>query len=109
MRVRRAKKADRSLVVETVAAAFVNDPAFCCFFGTGGEFAAKAAVFAGYLFDKRIAHDTVWVTTEVDAVSLWSPPDHMCTDDDRGRTHDLERAMIAAVGPQSAGRLETGE
>jgi hypothetical protein len=109
MRVRRAKEADRSLVVETVAAAFVNDPAFRYLFGTGGEFEAKAAVFAGYLFDKRIVHDTVWVTAALDAVSLWSPPDHMCTDDGRGRTHDLERAMIAAVGPQSAGRLESGE
>lgn len=68
-----ATPALRSSVVSTVVAAFDRDPAFRYFFDDDG-FAEQAATFAGYLFDKRVARQTVWVVGQAQAVSLWDGP-----------------------------------
>jgi GNAT superfamily N-acetyltransferase len=106
MNVRLAVTADRPAIVETVVAAFVNDPAFRYFFGVDDGYSVKASAFVGYLFDKRIVHNTVWVTDACEAVSLWSPPDHMFTDDQRAITQELYANMQSAVGNQAARNLE---
>ncbi len=94
------------MIVETVVAAFANDPAFRYFFGTDSGYEAKASAFVGYLFDKRIVHNTVWVTDRCDAVSLWSPPDHLFTNDQRTLTQDLFAKMQISVGQTAARNLE---
>ena len=59
--VRRATPADRDRVITTVVAAFVDDPAFRYFFPDDATYAGHAADFAGYLFDKRVRHGSVWL------------------------------------------------
>jgi ribosomal protein S18 acetylase RimI-like enzyme len=70
--VRPATAGDRERVVATVVAAFAEDPAFGHFFS--GSYAADAPVFAGNLFDHRLAFGTVWVVDGGSAVSMWNPP-----------------------------------
>jgi GNAT superfamily N-acetyltransferase len=106
LNVRLAVQADRPAIVETVVEAFVNDPAFRFFFGADEVYTAKASAFVGYLFDKRIVHNTVWVTEECEAVSLWSPPDHRFTDDHRMLTKELFANMQTSVGAEAARNLE---
>jgi GNAT superfamily N-acetyltransferase len=106
MNIRLAVEADRPAIVETVVEAFVNDPAFRFFFGADEGYTAKASAFVGYLFDKRIVHNTVWVTEECEAVALWSPPDHMFTDDHRMLTKELYANMQFVVGSEAARNLE---
>src|SRR4051794_6097136 len=52
--IRAAIPADRERVVESVVAAFDQDPAFRYFFADASTFAEQAAAFAAYLFDKRV-------------------------------------------------------
>jgi GNAT superfamily N-acetyltransferase len=104
---RLAKDSDRSAIVETVVAAFVNDPAFRFFFGTDDGYRSKASAFVEYLFDKRIVHRAIWVTGLSDAVSLWSPPDHMLTDEHRKYEDDLQSKMKQSIGAQAVHNLET--
>ncbi len=59
--------------MSTVVAAFDRDPAFRYFFDEAA-FALQAAIFAGYLFDKRVSHGTVWMVGQAHAVSLWDGP-----------------------------------
>ncbi len=68
-----AVPAQRAGVVRTVVAAFDRDPAFRYFFDEEA-FAEQAAVFTGYLFDKRVSKGTVWVVGDCQAVSLWDGP-----------------------------------
>jgi GNAT superfamily N-acetyltransferase len=103
---RRAVASDRDAVVATVVSAFVHDPAFRYFFGSDAGYQPKASAFVAYLFDKRIVHNTVWVTEECEAVSLWSPPDHSLTDDHRAWANQRQTLMKEAVGPESANRLD---
>jgi GNAT superfamily N-acetyltransferase len=65
---------DRQSVIETVVAAFDRDPAFRYFFDSE-DFAAQAATFAGYLFDRRVTRETVWVVGQAFAASLWDGPE----------------------------------
>jgi ribosomal protein S18 acetylase RimI-like enzyme len=106
MKVRLALPSDRPAIIETVVTAFANDPAFRYFFGTDPNYEPKASAFVGYLFDKRIVHNTIWVTDACEAVSLWSPPDHMLTDDHRNLTKELYVAMQQSVGAEAARNLE---
>ena len=72
--VRQATPSDRDRVVETVVAAFVADPAFRHFFPDDTTYVPLASKFAGWLFDRRVAHDTVWVVDGGDAVAMWEAP-----------------------------------
>jgi GNAT superfamily N-acetyltransferase len=105
MNVRLATEADRSAIVDTVVAAFDQDPAFRYFLGNDG-FPEKATAFVEYLFDKRIVHNTVWVTDKCEAVSLWSPPTSMFTDDHRKLSVQLQAIMRERIGPTAAARLD---
>jgi GNAT superfamily N-acetyltransferase len=71
--IRKASPDDRTGVVATVVAAFANDPAWA--FMLGAEYEQLAPLFAGALFDLRIASDNVWVTEDLAAVSMWDPPE----------------------------------
>jgi GNAT superfamily N-acetyltransferase len=71
--VRQATPHDRDRVIATVVAAFVDDPAFGYFFDAE-QYANDAAAFAGWLFDRRVPHGTIWVVDGGSAVSMWEPP-----------------------------------
>lgn len=107
MHVRLATEADRPLVIETVVAAFAQDPAFRYFFPGDDRYREQATAFVGYLFDKRIEHRTIWVTEDCSATSLWSPPDHMLTENSRARAVALAASMQQQVGADAATRLGT--
>jgi ribosomal protein S18 acetylase RimI-like enzyme len=70
----RATPAARERVVDTVVAAFRNDPVFKFFFPDSASYDAEAAAFAANLFDRRVAHGTVWIVEGGAAVSMWDPP-----------------------------------
>ncbi|WP_020523559.1 GNAT family N-acetyltransferase [Catelliglobosispora koreensis] len=70
----RATPAARIRVVDTVVAAFAEDPAFNYFFDKD-DFRAQAAALAGYLFDKRVIDGNVWVIDGGLSVSMWDSPD----------------------------------
>lgn len=72
--IRTATPHDRARVVDTVVAAFADDPAFHYFFRDPATFASQATAFAGYLFDKRVGLDTVWIAEDGAAVAMWDPP-----------------------------------
>ena len=65
---------DRDRVIDTVVAAFAADPAFRFFFPDDPTYAAHAAAFAGWLFDRRVGHGTVWVADGGASVAMWEPP-----------------------------------
>lgn len=71
--VERATLADRTRVVDTVAAAFADDPAYRYFFDER-FLREQAEVYAGYLFDLRVVQGCVWVIDGGLAVSLWDSP-----------------------------------
>ncbi len=73
-RVTQAIPADRARVVETVAAAFVADPAFRFFFPDDATYDSQASTFAGYLFDRRVRLGTVWVVEGGASVAMWDAP-----------------------------------
>ncbi len=106
MKIRVASATDRERVVRTVVSAFELDPAFRYFFPDDGNYVESASVFVGYLFDKRVGFDTVWVADDCSAASLWSPPDHMLTDESRARNFDLERSMQHVIGLEATARLD---
>ena len=70
--VRRAQAVDREGVLETVVAAFRDDPAWG--FILSDDFERLAPHFVGALFDLRLATDTVWVTDDLAAAALWAAP-----------------------------------
>ena len=65
---------DRVRVVDTVVRAFAADPAFRHFFPDDATYGEQAAAFAGWLFDRRVGHGTVWVADTGAAVAMWEPP-----------------------------------
>ncbi len=69
-----ARVEHRTAVVATVVAAFRQDPAFRFFFPDDERYEAEAAVFSGYLFDKRVGHGTIWTIDDAASVAMWSPP-----------------------------------
>ena len=76
--IRPATPSDRDAIVETIVAAFAEDPAFTFFFGD--RYSELAPGFAGYLFDKRVASGGAWVADDGEAVALWDPPTDVASD-----------------------------
>jgi len=70
--IRRATPADRAFVVQTVIAAFHDDPAWHFMMPTG--YHEVGPHFAGTLFDLRVGSGDVWVADDGLAVSMWEPP-----------------------------------
>jgi GNAT superfamily N-acetyltransferase len=70
----RATVTDRQRVVDTVVAAFRDDPAFRFFFPDAAAYDQHAAAFTGHLFDRRVTRGTVWVVEGGAAVTMWDAP-----------------------------------
>jgi GNAT superfamily N-acetyltransferase len=66
-----ATEVDREGVVDTVVAAFANDPAFAYFFGDDPD---ARRTFAEYLFDLRANTASVWQIDGGASVAMWDPP-----------------------------------
>jgi len=75
--IRRASAEDRGEVVRIVTAAFRDDPGWGWLLG--GEYERVAPLFAGALFDLRVAAGNVWVTENLAAVAMWNAPDAKST------------------------------
>jgi GNAT superfamily N-acetyltransferase len=103
--VRRAVAEDEDAVVDTVVAAFAQDPAWQHIVGQQHEKASPH--FARALFRSRVDSGTVWVTDEVSAVAMWElrdgdAPVHEQRD-------DVWSEYRAAVGEALWERLEEWE
>jgi len=102
--VRTATPRDRERVVETVVAAFADDPAFRHFFPDDSAYVSSASSFAGWLFDKRVVHSTVWVVDAGNAVAMWEAPNRR--GDAEGRTvpsePDVPPDALARLGKYDA-------
>lgn len=71
--ITQAVPADRERVVGTFVAAFEADPVLRHLF-PGESYAALAPLFAGHLFDRRVASGTVWLADGGAAIAMWDPP-----------------------------------
>ncbi|MBG0567196.1 GNAT family N-acetyltransferase [Actinoplanes aureus] len=68
-----ATTADRTGIVESLVAAFRNDPVLRFLFPDEETYPAHAAAFFGHLFDKRVGRQSIW-TIGGAAVAIWEPP-----------------------------------
>ncbi|SNT45627.1 Predicted acetyltransferase [Asanoa hainanensis] len=124
--VERATAAHRQQVVETVVAAFDQDPAFRYFFRDPLTRDAEAAEFAGHLFDLRVAPGTTWVIDGGLSLAMWDAPASWSADEPKlavsdealARLDDYHRAVqgffprgepfwylgVLATHPSAAGR-----
>lgn len=99
--VRRASPDDRPGVVASVVAAFAEDPAWA--FMLGAEYEQLAPLFAGALFDLRVASESVWVTDDLAAASMWDPPEN--GDDMPGYAASVWARYRTAAGEDAFERL----
>lgn len=95
-----ATPAVRERVVDTIVAAFENDPAFRYFFAEAETFADHAAAFAQNLFDRRVHLDTAWVIDAGSAVALWDGPRTVAAES------AVEPAARPALPPDVLARLD---
>lgn len=104
MEMRLATVHDRPAVVETVVAAFDEDPAFRAFFGDNDEFGELARRFAGYLFDRRVHRSSAWVGHDGGVAALWDRPDvpSSVSGDHAGLTLDLGAEVQARLDEYDA-------
>lgn len=72
--VRRIRPEERSAALDTVVAAFRNDPQVRWWFPDGHSYFDLAERFFGVLIDTRMEGGEVWVDSGCRAVSLWLPP-----------------------------------
>lgn len=72
--IRLATPADLDTLAATVVVAFDQDPAFRAFFGSDPDFGPLAMAFASDLLRRRITTDSVWMTSDGDALAMWDPP-----------------------------------
>jgi ribosomal protein S18 acetylase RimI-like enzyme len=92
--VERATAADRQQVVETVVAAFDRDPAFRFFFQDPVTRDAEAAVFAGALFDQRVAPGTTWVIDGGRSLAMWDAPGGWSSEEEKLAVSDEALARL---------------
>ncbi|MGC4855338.1 GNAT family N-acetyltransferase [Micromonospora sp. DT4] len=69
-----ATPADRDAVVETLVAAFVEDPVLRHLFPGEDTYPRYAAAFFGNLFDKRVHRASVWTIGRGASVARWDLP-----------------------------------
>jgi ribosomal protein S18 acetylase RimI-like enzyme len=69
-----ATGADRGRVIDSLVAAFAEDPVLRFLFPDEDSFPEYAAAFFGHLFDKRLPKGTVWTIEGGAAVAIWEPP-----------------------------------
>ncbi|WP_033338347.1 GNAT family N-acetyltransferase [Catenuloplanes japonicus] len=68
-----ATPSDRARVITTFVNAFATDPVLRHLF-PGPSYAEQAPLFAGHLFDRRVAAGTVWIAEGGAAVAMWDAP-----------------------------------
>ncbi|MGC9666081.1 GNAT family N-acetyltransferase [Planosporangium sp. 12N6] len=69
-----ATPADRGRAINSLVAAFVNDPVLRYLFPDDATYPRYAAVFFGHLFDKRVRQGTIWTIGHGASVAMWEDP-----------------------------------
>jgi ribosomal protein S18 acetylase RimI-like enzyme len=69
-----ATPADRGRVVESLVAAFVEDPVLRHLFPDDATYPQHAGAFFGHLFDKRVHRGTIWTVEHGASVAMWVAP-----------------------------------
>lgn len=69
-----ATPADRDRVVESLVAAFGQDPVLRHLFPDDADYARCAGVFFGHLFDKRVHRQSIWTIERGASTAIWQPP-----------------------------------
>jgi len=104
--VRKATRADRAAVIETLAAAFARDAIIRFQFQDDETYPARAAAFFGHYFDVRIDGGEIFVADDIAGTALWSPPGgnrlgEAFVED------NWQRAVVPALDPGELERYET--
>ena len=69
-----AAPADRGRAIDSLVAAFINDPVLRFLFPDDATYPRYAAAFFGHLFDKRVHKRTIWTIGHGASVAIWAPP-----------------------------------
>ncbi|WP_027661501.1 GNAT family N-acetyltransferase [Salinispora fenicalii] len=69
-----ARPEDRERVVGSLVAAFEKDPLLRCYFPDEATYPEYATVFFGYLFDKQVHQQTIWMVERGASVAIWQSP-----------------------------------
>ncbi len=99
-RVRRAMSSDRAQIIETVAAAFRDDPGWGWLLGE--EYERVVELFTGALFDVRVESGNVWVTEDLATVAMWDGPSRS----EKVQAEKVWRRYRKAAGEQVSERLD---
>jgi ribosomal protein S18 acetylase RimI-like enzyme len=92
-----ATKSDRDPVVNSLVAAFGQDPVLRYLFPDEVVFAQHAGAFFGHLFDKRVGRGTIWTIEGGAATAIWEPPSTGNTSSDEALAAELPADAIARV------------
>ncbi|WP_213455271.1 GNAT family N-acetyltransferase [Rhizomonospora bruguierae] len=65
---------ERERVVDSLVAAFTDDPILRYLFPDKATYPQYAAAFFGHLFDKRVHRETIWTIGHGASVAIWEPP-----------------------------------
>jgi ribosomal protein S18 acetylase RimI-like enzyme len=65
---------DRGQVIDSLVAAFANDPVLRHLFPDDVTYPRYGAAFFGRLFDKRVAQNTIWTIGRGASVAMWDAP-----------------------------------
>lgn len=103
--IRIATAEDRQTVVDTVVAAFDQDPAFRWFFPTEDSWSRNAHLFVGALFDSRVASGATWLADDGAALAMWADPAAESLRADLGALDDDALARLSTYNDATAGGL----
>ncbi len=103
--IRIATPADRADVIDTVVAAFDQDPAFRWFFPTDTSWARNVQPFVGALFDSRVDSSATWLVDDAAAVAMWADPAAESLRADLGALDDAALARLSAYNAATADGL----
>ena len=103
--IRVATAADRAAVVDTVVAAFDQDPAFRWFFPTEASWERNAHLFVGALFDSRVASAATWLADDGAALAMWADPSAESLRADLGALDTDALARLADYNEATEGGL----
>lgn len=69
-----ATTAERAPIVDSLVAAFAQDPVLRHLFPDPETYPEYAAAFFGHLFDKRVHRQSIWTIGAGASVAIWEPP-----------------------------------
>ncbi|RBQ17820.1 N-acetyltransferase [Spongiactinospora rosea] len=92
-----ATPADRGRAVDSLVAAFAEDPVLRYLFPDRTTYLRYAATFFGDLFDKRVHRQTIWTIGHGESVAMWDEPAVETGSPGAGPASDYPADVLARV------------